>query len=79
MIHHASVALTRMVGEALKLVGDLGRFTAKERAFEEDVKFLTLGAIYGASEDVDIDFGLKRGLSDPETDTTLQLGMALRF
>ena len=79
VIHHASVALTYLVNEGLKLVVDLGRFTAKERSFDEDIRFLTLGAIYGVSDDVDVDIGLKHGLSDPETDTTLQLGIALRF
>lgn len=79
LIHHASVALTYLVNEGLKLVMDLGRFTAKERSVDEDVRFLTLGAIYGVSDNCDVDIGLKHGLSDPETDTTLQLGIALRF
>lgn len=79
VIRHASLALAREVRDALRLVVDLGRFTATDRAFEETMKFLTLGAIYSLSDDFDLDIGLKRGLSDPETDTTLLLGMALRF
>lgn len=79
VIHHASVALTRMATDRLKLVVDLGNCTTADRSFDEDTRFLTLGAIYGARDDLDIDIGLKRGLSDPETDTTLLLGMALRF
>jgi long-subunit fatty acid transport protein len=58
---------------------DLGRFTTADRSFDEDTQFLTLGAIYGVREDFDIDIGLKHGLSDPETDTTLLLGIAHRF
>jgi hypothetical protein len=78
-IRHASVALTRMVTARLKLVMDLGRFTTADRSFDEDTRFLTLGAIYGVRDDFDIDIGLKHGLSDPETDTTLLLGIARRF
>lgn len=79
VIRHISLALTRELGDALKLVVDLGSFTATDRAYAETTKFLVLGAIYSLSEDLDLDLGLKRGLSDPETDTTLLLGMALRF
>lgn len=79
VIHHTSIALTRTVGNRLKLVADLGRFTSTDRSTDVDARFLTLGTIYGVTDDFDIDVGLKRGLSDPETDTTLQLGVALRF
>jgi long-subunit fatty acid transport protein len=79
VIHHASIALTREFMEKLKLVADLGNFTTADRAFDEDTNFLTLGAIYGVNDDFDIDIGLKHGLSDPETDTTLLLGLAFRF
>jgi hypothetical protein len=79
VIQHASLALTRMATENLKLVVDLGSFTAADRAFDQDNSFLTLGAIYGVNDDFDIDIGLKHGLSEPETDTTLLLGVAFRF
>ena len=79
VIHHASVALTRTVSDRLKLVADLGRFTSTDRSTSVDARFLTLGAIFGVRDDFDIDLGVKRGLSDPETDTTLQMGIALRF
>lgn len=78
-IHHASVALTHTVRDSLKLVADLGQFTSTDRATSEDSRFLTLGAIFGVRDDFDIDVGVKRGLTDPETDTTLLLGLALRF
>lgn len=79
VIHHASVALIRTVSDRLKLVADLGRFTSTDRSTNVDARFLTLGAIFGVGADFDIDIGVKRGLSDPETDTTLLLGIALRF
>lgn len=49
-----------MVTDRLKLVMDLGRFTTTDRSFDEDTRFLTLGAIYGVRDDFDIDIGLKR-------------------
>src|SRR5512139_350846 len=78
-IRHASFALTHTLTDRLKLVADLGRFTSTDRAVSEDARFLTLGAIYGIPGDLDVAFGVKKGLSDPETDTTLLLGTALRF
>jgi hypothetical protein len=78
-IRHASVAFSREVMDRLNLVVDLGSFTAADRAFDQDIRFLTLGAIYGINDDFDIDIGLRRGLSEPETDTTLLLGVAFRF
>ncbi|MGE5318746.1 MAG: transporter [Hyphomicrobiaceae bacterium] len=79
VIHHASVALVHTVSDRLKLVADLGQFTSTDRSVSVDARFLTLGVIFGIRDDLDLDFGWKRGLTDPETDTTLLLGMALRF
>ncbi len=78
-IQHVSVAVTRMVTDKLMLAAELGSSSTTDRAVDEDARFMTLGAVYGVRDDFDIDIGLKRGLSDPETDTTLQVGMALRF
>jgi len=78
-IRHASLALTYLAMENLRLVADLGNYTTADRAYDEDTRFLTLGGIYGVNDDFDIDIGLRHGLSDPETDTTLLLGIALRF
>lgn len=79
VIKHASVAVAREVMDSLNLVVDLGSFTAADRAFDQDIRFLTLGAIYGVNDDFDIDIGLRHGLSKPETDTTLLLGVVFRF
>ena len=79
VIDHASVAVTRMVTDRLKLVADVGRFTSTDRLVNADSRFLTLGAIYGIREDFDLDIGWKRGLTDPETDSTWLLGLTMRF
>lgn len=78
-VQHVSAAVTRMVTDRLMLAAEFGNVSTADRAVGEDTRFMTLGAVYGVREDFDIDIGLKRGLSDPETDTTLQVGMALRF
>lgn len=78
-IGHASIALTCLVLENFRLVADAGAYTTADPAYKEDTRFLTLGGIYGVNDDFDIDFGLRHGLSEPETDTTLLLGIALRF
>jgi hypothetical protein len=78
-IRHASVALTYLVLENLRLVADAGAYTTADPAYSGDTRFLTLGGIYGVNDDFDIDFGLRHGLSEPETDTTLLLGIALRY
>jgi Putative MetA-pathway of phenol degradation len=78
-ILHGSLALTYLAMENLRLVADLGNYTTADRAYDEDTRFLTLGGIYGVNDDFDIDIGLRHGLSEPETDTTLLLGIALRF
>lgn len=78
-IRHGSLALTYLALDNLRLVADLGSFTTADRAYDEDTRFLTLGGIYGVSDDFDIDFGLRHGVSEPETDTTVLLGIALRF
>lgn len=78
-IHHASVALTYQASDAWRLVGDLGNDTSPDRSYEEDRVFLTLGAILSLRENFDLDLGLRRALSAPETDTTLLFGMAWRF
>lgn len=78
-IHHASVALTYQASDAWRLVADIGNDTSPDRSYEEDRVFLTLGAIFSLRENLDLDLGLRRALSDPEIDTTLLLGMAWRF
>lgn len=78
-IRHVSIAGTYMPKDHVKLVADLGTFTSVDRSVDEKTSFLTLGVIYAIDDDFDIDAGVKRGLTDPETDTTLLFGVALRF
>lgn len=79
VLHHTSVALTYAVKDDWLLVADLGTLTATERGVDDDSSFLILGAIYSVTENFDLDFGVKRGISEPETDVTWLLGLAWRF
>lgn len=79
VIHHTSVALTYALRDDWMLVADLGTFTTPDPAFDENTSFLILGAIYSLTDDLDLDFGVKRGVSEPETDVTWLLGLAWRF
>lgn len=78
-IHHRSLALTFEATDKLMLVADLGSFTSSDRSYDEDTVFLILGGVYALTDDLDLDLGVKRGLTDPETDTTALLGLAIRF
>jgi hypothetical protein len=78
-IHHTSLAVTYAVRSDWQLVADLGNFTTPNPDFDEDTTFLILGAIYSVTDDFDLDFGVKRGVSEPETDVTWLLGLAWRF
>jgi len=63
VLHHTSLALTYAVKEDWLLVADLGTLTAPERGVDDNSSFLILGGIYSVSEDFDVDFGVKRGVS----------------
>lgn len=79
VLHHTSVALTYALRDDWLLVADLGTFTTPDPGFDENTSFLILGAIYSVTDDLDLDFGIKRGVSEPETDVTWLLGLAWRF
>jgi hypothetical protein len=76
---HASLASEWKASEAVKLVANIGMEKNADPAAEKDPSFALVGFIYSLSEGLDIDFGYKAGLNDPETDQTILAGMAWRF
>ncbi|MEK7207106.1 MAG: hypothetical protein AAB134_04415, partial [Pseudomonadota bacterium] len=58
---------------------DTGVDTNPDKPSHTPPAFLILGFIYAPNEDVDLDLGVKRGLSRPETDYTLLGGITFRF
>lgn len=78
-IWHASFAATYEVIKNLKVVGNIGIERNRGKAAAKDPAYLLGGVIYSISESVDIDFGVKHGLTVPETDWSVMAGTAFRF
>jgi hypothetical protein len=76
---HASFAATYDVVKDIKLVGDIGLEKSPEKGGDSDHAFLIAGAIYSVSENIDIDAGVKYGLTSSETDFSLLAGTMFRF
>jgi hypothetical protein len=65
--------------EKLTLVGNIGIEQNTDRNVNTHPAFILGGLIYSISEKVDIDFGIKAGLNEPETDYAVLAGIAWRF
>ena len=78
-IWHASLATTYEVIKNLKVVGNVGIERNPDKAADKDPAFVIGGVIYSLSESLDIDVGVKYGLTAAETDWSLMAGMAFRF
>jgi hypothetical protein len=78
-IWHASLAATWEAIEDLKIVGNIGIERNSDKAADKNPAFLIGGAIYSLSESLDIDVGVKYGLTAAEPDWSLMAGMAFRF
>lgn len=77
-VRHASIGGWRRV-EKFKFAFDVGRDTSVDRRFDAAAAFGIFGVIYSPNRDLDLDFGVKWGLRDPEVDRTLLIGATLRF
>ncbi|MBU2028031.1 MAG: transporter, partial [Proteobacteria bacterium] len=78
-IWHASFATTYEVIKNLKVVGNVGIERNPDKAADKDPAFLIGGVIYSLSESLNIDVGVKYGLTAAETDWSLMAGMAFSF
>lgn len=76
---HASLASTWEAVKDLKLVANIGMERNPDDDADDDPAFLIGGLIYSIKENLDVDFGVKCGLTSSETDVSLMAGMALRF
>jgi len=75
----ASLAATYEAVKGLKVVGNIGIERNRDKTADEDPAFFLGGVIYSISESFDIDFGVKYGLTAPETDWSIMAGTAFRF
>jgi len=76
---HVSLAAARDLSESLKLVANLGVESNPDKRSDRKPAFLLGGLIYAVTDHVDIDLGLKAGLTDAEMDFTVLIGSAFRF
>lgn len=76
---HASLAAAYGVSEKLTLAGNIGIEQNADRNVNTNPAFILVGLIYSLAENLDIDFGIKSGLSKPETDYSVLAGLAWRF
>ena len=76
---YASLAAQVEVAEHLELVADIGVHTNPDRASDNPPAYILGGLIYGVNKNIDIDFGIKGGLTNTEPDYTLLAGIKLKF
>jgi hypothetical protein len=74
-----SVALAAQVAERLQVVADVGAESNADVASATWPAYALGGVIYAASDDVELDLGVRVGLSAPEADVAGLLGATFRF
>ena len=78
-IWHASLACEFKAAKDLKLVANVGAESNTDKNSGTHPAFLLGGFIYTLRENLDIDFGVKKGLNETERDYAFLAGIALRF
>ncbi|MDD2338657.1 MAG: transporter, partial [Geobacteraceae bacterium] len=74
-----SLAGTAEVMEGLQLAANVGLETNTDKTSSTPPVFCIAGAIYSVTEWLDVDLGVKVGLTKPETDVSMLAGLAVRF
>lgn len=78
-IWHASAAATCEVIQNMKAVGNIGIERNADKSSDSNPTFILGGIIYSIGDNFDLDFGVKRGLNEAETDYSLLAGTTFRF
>lgn len=78
-IWRASMAGELNIAEKLRAVADLGIQTSEEADADTNPVYLLGGLIYGVTDNVDLDLGVRGGLNDAESDTAVLAGMTVRL
>lgn len=76
---HASIAAEWEVVKDLSWVANLGLEGNPDPDDDTPPAFAITGLIYSIYENLDVDAGVKFGLTDPETDIAVMTGIAFRF
>lgn len=78
-IWHGSLAATCEVVKDLQLVANIGMETNSDSGSNTWPAFILGGAVYTVTENLDLDLGVKGGLTGPETNISYLAGIAYRF
>jgi len=78
-IWHASLASELKIVKDLKAVANTGIERNSDKTSNTDPAFLLGGLIYSITENIDVDFGVKGGLTKPEIDISYLAGITWRF
>ena len=65
--------------KGLNVVANIGMERNPDRTSDADPAFIVGGVIYSATENIDIDLGLKAGLNKSETDYSILAGLTWRL
>ena len=76
---HLSLASELELNSSLKGVANIGWERNPDSSSDTPAAFLLGGFVYSINETVDLDLGMKYGLSEPETDYSLLAGMTFCF
>jgi len=78
-IWHASLAGEVEVVKNLKAVANAGIERDRDRASNKNTGFILGGLIYSISENLDIDFGIRKGIHSRGNDYSIPVGITWRF
>jgi len=76
---HVSLATELEVCKWLKLVANVGAERNTDQEDDTPAAFILGGVVIPVTENIDLDFGVKGGLTEPESDYALLAGVAFRF
>ena len=74
-----SVGGWRQLGDKAKVVFDVGAITNADPTAARELGFFIVGLIYSFTDNLDLDLGIKTGVTDPEVDYAVLTGLAFRF
>lgn len=78
-IWHISVAAAYALDDHWKIVADAGAERNPDIDGDNDPVYALAGVVYSPTEDIDLDLGMKAGLTSSETDWSLMAGTTFRF
>ncbi len=78
-IWHVSFATMYAVGEHWKLAGNVVAERNTDKSSDNNPVSGIIGGIYSPSKNIDLDVGIKKGLTDSATDWSLLMGTTWRF